>query len=74
MSKLSLVLPKGFIAPWFALRADQICGDAAYDDPPASSKRAHSPRGESSETQPGRAACGSCLSDPATHGLRTLKN
>jgi hypothetical protein len=74
MAKLSVVLPKGFIGPWFALREDRICADAAYEDSPASSKCARSLTGESSESQPGRAACGSCLSDLSTHGPRTLKN
>jgi hypothetical protein len=71
MSKLSIVLPKGFIGPWFAACANRLSAEPTYEDESPSSKRDCSGAGERSARRPGRAALGSCLSDLSTRGLRT---
>jgi hypothetical protein len=70
MSKLSIVLPKGIVGPWFRARAERALGSAD-----APENRDGSARDAAVTTaDQGRALGsphGSCLSSLSTHGTRT---
>jgi hypothetical protein len=70
MAKLSVVLPKAFIGPWFASPAGRSGGEAAQEGAPPPSKHARSIAGEGSARHPGAVALGRCLSELWTQGTR----
>jgi hypothetical protein len=69
MSKLSTVLPKGIVGPWFRARAERVLVSA--DAPETRDGSARDGVAAADESRALRAPHGSCLSSLSTHGTRT---